>query len=190
LSEESDEELIARCASGDGRGMDVLVGRYHGKLLEFAVRQLSDREAAADIAQTTLVRAFRSAAGFRARSSFRTWLYAIELNLIREELRKRKRRSESMISELPDGDNAEAEWPEEGESPEDATLRRVKSQSLWEAVGKLSRDQRTAVVLKFRGELTYDEIAEAMGAPSGTAKSWVHYALKSLRKLIEPEDKL
>lgn len=170
--------------------MDLLVGRYHGKLLEFCLRQLVDRETSADIAQTALVRAFRSAAGFRGRSSFRTWLYTIALNQVREELRKRRRRGESLLSEMTDETYEEPEWVSEEASPEDAALRSAESKELWRAVGELSYEHRSALILKFRAGLTYDEIAEVMGAPSGTVKSWVHYALKSLRKVLRAEDML
>ncbi len=190
MTGQSDEELIAQCASGNGRGMDVLVGRYHGKLLEFCLRQLGDRETSADIAQSALVRAFRSAAAFAGRSSFRTWLYTIALNLVREELRKRKRRGESLLSEITDEAAEEPEWVSQDLSPEDAVLKSAESRELWRAVDGLSYEHRSALILKFRAGLTYDEIGEVMRAPSGTVKSWVHYALKSLRKSLGAEDML
>ena len=46
----TDEELIARCARGDRRAMDALVSRHHPKLIDFALRHLRDRDAAAAIA--------------------------------------------------------------------------------------------------------------------------------------------
>lgn len=190
MTGQSDEELITQCASGDGRAMDVLVGRYHGKLIEFCLKQLGDRETSADIAQSALVRAFRSAAAFAGRSSFRTWLYTIALNLVREELRKHKRRGESLICEVTDETDEEPEWASEDESPEGAALRSIQSAELWRAVAGLSCEHRSALILKFRAGLTYEEIAEIMSAPSGTVKSWVHYAIKSLRKSLGAEDML
>ena len=44
------------------------------------------------------------------------------------------------------------------------------------------------MIFKFRLDLTYDEIAEVMGSPSGTVKSWIHYALKALRKSLVCEE--
>lgn len=169
--------------------MDVLVSRYHGKLLDFALRHLGDREASADIAQATLVRVFQFAATFRHKSSFRTWLYAIALNLIREELRRRKRRGESLLSEMADSQDSEAEWTSREESAEDAALDRIESVALWRAVEDLPERHRGAVILRFRLDLTYDEISEVMGAPTGTVKSWIHYALKALSKSLECEER-
>ena len=176
-----DEELMALSACGSRQAMDEIASRYHGKLLDFACRRLGDREASADIAQCALVRAFESAGSFRLQSSFRTWLYAIALNLIRDEWRRRKQRRESLSSEIEGVDDfIEAQAP----SPERLALDGIAADELWQQVGGLSEDWGMAVTLKFHHGLTYEEVAEVMGAPSGTVKSWVHYALKELRKRL------
>ena len=167
--------------------MDGLVSRYHSKILELALRHLRDREASADVAQACLVRAYQSAASYRGKSRFRTWLYAIALNLIREEARKRKRRGESLESEMAD-DCSEAHWTGADGSAEEVALQRYQSNALWLAVGDLSEQHRSTVIMRFRLGLSYDEIAEVMGAPSGTVKSWLHYALRALRKSLGNED--
>lgn len=170
--------------------MDGLVLRYHGKLLDFALRHLRDREASADVAQACLVKVYQVAGSYQGRSSFRTWLYAIALNLIRDEARKRKRRGESLASEMADEGSSEHEWAAGDDSAEDVALGRIESIALWSAVGDLPEQHSSAVILRFRLGLTHDEIAEAMGAPSGTVKSWLHYALKSLRKSLASEDQI
>ncbi|MCX6346282.1 MAG: RNA polymerase sigma factor [Armatimonadetes bacterium] len=176
----SDEELIARCKNGDRRAIDVLVVRYHGNLLDFALRQLSDRDAAADIAQAALIRAFESVASYNpVRATFRTWLYTIAMNLIREDFRKRLRRNEASLDIV-------MEIADEGVSIEDEVADHIESEELWSNVCRLREEHRSALLLRFRQGLSYDEIADVMGAPSGTVKSWVHYALRSLKKLLEP----
>ena len=177
----SDEELTARCAGGDRTAMDVLVGRYHAQLLDFAYRRLRDRDAAADIAQTALARAFQSAASYRPGASFRTWLYTIALNLVRDEWRRRRVRKESPL--------AETEPASDSHSPEDAAVDRMDASALWESVAALPEDRACAVVLKFRHGLTYEEIAEVMRAPVGTIKSWVHHGLRALRESLDSEER-
>lgn len=185
----SDEELMVKCAHGDRCAMDVLVSRYHGKLLDFAFRHLQDRETAADIAQTTLVRAFEGAGGYRLKASFRTWLYTIAMNLVRDEFRRRRTRKESLSSDSEAVEallEGTAEALDSGSSPEDAALNQAMSSELWQAVDRLGTKAKSALILKFRDGLTYEEIAEVMRAPVGTVKSWVHYALKDLRKSLTP----
>lgn len=179
----ADEQLITRCASGDRCAMDVLVSRYYGRVLDFALRHLSDRDASADIAQLALLKVFQSAGSFRGQSSFRTWLYAIALNLVRDDARRRKRKGESLFSDL--GGGAEDMSP-----VDDGMLGRTDAIALWQAVDRLPDQHRTAVILRFRADLTYEEISEVTGVSSGTAKSWIHYALKALRKSVDSEEEI
>jgi RNA polymerase sigma-70 factor, ECF subfamily len=182
VSQMPDEELVARCGRGDRRAMDELVSRYHGKLLDFVFRSLGDRETAADIAQSTFIRVFQAAASYRATASFKTWLYTVALNLVRDEFRRRGARVETISSDFDELSGQEID------SPELSVLDRMSSVEIWTAVDKLRDDHRSAIILKFRQELTYDEIAEVMGAKAGTVKSWVHYGLKTLRQSLEPTD--
>lgn len=182
MGQVADEELIIRCASGDRGAMDMLVSRHYGKLLDFALRHLRDREASADVAQVTLLKVFQSADSFRGQSSFRTWLYAIALNVVRDHARSRKRKDESLLSDFTDGD------VENFGPAEDAALDQIDCITLWQSVEDLPEQHRTAVILRFRVELTYEEIADVTGVSSGTAKSWIHYALKALRKSVKSEE--
>ena len=183
MSQLTDEELITQCARGDRGAMDVLVGRYHAKLLDFAVRHVHNREAAADVAQATLVRIYERAGSFQAIASFRAWMYAVALNCVRDAYRKRRAKRESLSSEIEDS----SDWtePASEESPEDLAVEAADSAGLWDAVDELPERQRTAVLLRFRQQLSYDEIAAVTGAPVGTTRSWIHHALKRLRKSLE-----
>jgi RNA polymerase sigma-70 factor (ECF subfamily) len=181
----SDEELVGRCARGDRHAMDLLVSRYHSKLLDFAFRHLRNRDLAADVAQATLVRVFECAGSYRLTSSFKTWIYAIALNLIRDHCRRRLVRNESLSSELEsDESSGQSEIADSGSSPEQLAIEGAVSSEIWDAVGALGENPRMAIILRFRHGLTYDEIAETMGVPSGTVKSWIHYALKALRRSL------
>ena len=181
MNDSSDEELAARCARGDRRAMDVLVSRYHARLLDFALRRLGNREAAADIAQETFVRVFKSIATYRPRASFGTWVYTITLNLIRDESRKQRMRRESLSSDVDAELIANASQP----TPERAAISQAESDELWQAVRELPENHASAILLRFREGLQYAEIAEIMSAPAGTVRSWVHHALKALRGTLE-----
>ena len=181
----SDEELAARCARGDRRAMDVLVSRYHSRLLDFAFRRLGHRETAADIAQTTFVRVFESVGKYRPRASFRTWMYTIALNLIRDEFRKQRARRESLSCDVEA--DVVGNRPEDttDSAPEPAAISQAESDELWQAVRELPENHASAILLRFREGLQYAEIAEIMSAPAGTVRSWVHHALKALRGTLE-----
>jgi RNA polymerase sigma-70 factor (ECF subfamily) len=184
----TDEELIARCANGDRGAMDVLVSRYHAKLLDFALRHLNDREASADIAQATLVRVFQNARSYHVKASFKTWLYTVALNQIRDEYRRRGRKRESLAISAEECGTAVEDLPdksENGQSPEGRLVKQTEAAAVWKAVDTLRDNQRSAIIMRFRHGLKYEEIAAVMGVPSGTARSLVHYGLKALRRPLE-----
>jgi len=184
----TDEDLIARCADGDRSAMDVLVSRYHAKLLDLALRHLNDREASADVAQATLVRVFQNAGSYQVRASFKTWLYTVALNQIRDEYRRRGRKRESLAISAEECGKALEDLPdksEDGQSPEDRVVRQTEAAAVWKAVDTLSDNQRSAIIMRFRHGLKYEEIAAVMGVPSGTARSLVHHGLKALRRPLE-----
>lgn len=177
-SHHSDEELIAQCADGDIRAMDILVSRYHAKLLDFVYRHIYDREAAADITQAALLNAFKAANRYIHKAAFKTWLYTIALNLTRDELRRRRVSKETVdpdIGEYLDSD-----------SPADTALANIVGEQVWDAVSELNENVRTAILLKFRHQMTYEEISAVIGAPTGTVKSWIHHGLRKLRETLRP----
>jgi RNA polymerase sigma-70 factor (ECF subfamily) len=176
--EPSDEELIASCRSGDGPAMDLLVSRYYDRLYGFAYRMLREREAAEDVAQEALLRAYRSAACFRAEGQFSAWLLAITANLCRTELRQRSRRpdySGEPVVELEAPGSVEAD-----------ALQRLQGHEVYRALDLLSPEHRLVVLLFYFEELTQPEIARVCGCAVGTVKSRLHYALARLRRLLQP----
>jgi RNA polymerase sigma-70 factor, ECF subfamily len=164
--------------------MDELVSRYHGRLLDFAFRRLGDRESAADIAQSVLLKVFESAARYEPKGTFRAWVYTIALNMIRDEARKVRARRECFVPDI----NEELPPQAEAHSLEQEAFYRMRSADIWGAVADLREDHKVALILRFREGLSYDEIAQVMDAPSGTVRSWIHYAMRTLRKSLATMD--
>jgi RNA polymerase sigma-70 factor (ECF subfamily) len=93
--------------------------------------------------------------------------------------------SESLASEIDQGETLRV-CSELGGSPEQKALDKLFSAEVWGAVKELSDDQQIALILRFRHDLSYEEIALIMGSPSGTVRSWVHHALRKLRDKLSP----
>src|SRR5512145_1399504 len=88
---DEDLELLDKAASGDREAFDDLVRKHQKALYSMLYRMVSDQDDAADILQKTLVKAFTGIRGFERRSSFRTWLYQIAINLAKNLYRDRAR---------------------------------------------------------------------------------------------------
>jgi RNA polymerase sigma-70 factor, ECF subfamily len=162
---------------------DEVVRVYRPRILRFLLSSLTDRDAAETLTQETFLKAWAARHQFRGESSLSTWLTRIAVNLMRDHLRSRslrfwqKTRGSSLdvldISDwIPDGHS----------SPESQVVARNQVAAVWEAVDKLSAQQRSVFVLRFVEEMELEEISEALGMNLSTVKSHLYRALGILRE--------
>lgn len=129
---------------------------------------------AEDLAQQTLMQAYRSWAKVSRADVPAAYLRRIQTNLYISHQRPRKRRLEILTDEPPEPPST----PEVG--PEDRM-------ELWPHVASLPPRQRAVVVLRYYERLSEREIAEVLGCSTGNVKSTAHHALNTLRAAIDPE---
>ena len=134
-----------------------------------------DRARAEDIAQETLLRAWRHLSVLdNSRGQVRAWLFTVARNLVVDEWRSRRFNSELTVAEVSDTADL-------GDSTDQLLLSWVVA----EAVTKLSPDHRAVLVeCYYRGSSVADA-ARQLGIPEGTVKSRTHYALRALRLALE-----
>ena len=96
----SDEVLIKKFQDGDISAYNQIVYRYKDRLLNFIYRFLNDMDRSEDLVQDTLIKLYTHKNSYKEIAKFSTWLYTIDANLARTELRKLKRRKTFSITEL------------------------------------------------------------------------------------------
>lgn len=164
---ESDAALVERCLAGDPLGMRALVERFQGIVFALCYRMLSHREDAEDVAQEVFVRAFRSLHGWDDGRPLKPWLLAIAANRCRTALEKRSR--------APKASDFVEHAAESGPSPTGELAEELQL-----AIETLRDDYRTCFILFHQQELSCLEIAEIMGCPEGTIKTWLYRARREL----------
>lgn len=191
-SREADEVAIERVLAGDREAFGVLVDRHGSRIHGAILRMVGDREAADDLAQETLLRAWRALGSFRRGSAFYTWLYAIARNQVLSEWRRRRSvKGQAMLPIGPgpsDDPDAGVQPASPGPGPGEEAARRDDAQRVHEALGHLDEEFREAVVLRDLDGLSYEEIAEATGAPVGTVRSRIHRGRAVLRERLLAEE--
>jgi RNA polymerase sigma-70 factor (ECF subfamily) len=182
-----DRALVAATLSGNLDSFNHLVELYQDMLYGLCYRVVGDRETAADAAQEAFLNAYRNLARFRG-DSFRSWLTRIALNAATDILRIRKRRPADPYPEWED----ETWQPpaDESSSPERTTLLNYRSRAIARAMGHITLDQRTAIVLFDVEGYDYQEIADMTGVSLGTVKSRIHRGRLALRDLLAPDMEL
>ncbi|HEY8259564.1 MAG TPA: sigma-70 family RNA polymerase sigma factor [Gemmatimonadales bacterium] len=171
----SDHALVAAYRSGDDRAASELVRRHAAAVGRFLFSSGAGTSEVDDLVQETLFKAFRALEGWRGEASFRSWLFTISGNLLKDEFRKRKGRQMLSIDDrdLPDrsdpaGDLAASEAQER----------------LREGLSTLPRLQREVFLLRAQEGTEYEEIARALGTTPGAARVHYHHAVKRLKELV------
>ncbi|MDB5308702.1 MAG: sigE 45 [Gemmataceae bacterium] len=178
----SDAALLDRFARGDRAALDDLFRRYRAVAYRVAYRLLGREADALDAVQDGFIKALTHLDRFRGHSSFKTWLLRIVSNAALDLGRQRKRdgwndRPQAVVS--PDRAGPD------GQPPPDADLERADIRRVIEAaLAQLPAAQRQTFVLHVDGELSYREVADALGISIGTVMSRLFYARQKLKTLL------
>ncbi len=176
----SDEVLFHR---GDKESLGILINRYQKTLYGLLVHVTGgDESLAEDLFQEAFVRAVRGAKTFDRNRSFKSWITAIALNLVRDDVRKRKLRGE-----VPLGEGGPEEQAAVGDQPGELAEHRDEVERVHAALSGLTEKEREVVLLHFYQGLTLSEAAEVLSVPLGTVKSRLHGALVRLKGLLRSE---
>lgn len=175
-----DAELVRRASAGDGSAFEALVLRYEIPLRKLVYGYVLDWELAEDVAQDAFLLAYRKLDSLGESAAFKSWLYRIAINRAHDELRRAARWRLRMDRNVRD--EALAELPAAG--AESAVEARVLRRALVRGLARLSKTQRTAVVLKDVVGMKYVEIAELLDCPTGTVQIRVHRGRRRLRRLL------
>jgi RNA polymerase sigma-70 factor (ECF subfamily) len=175
LETPSDHALAAAYRAGDEGAAAELVRRHAPAMGRFLYSSGASRDEIDDLVQETFFRAFRRLDGWRGEASFRSWLFAIASNALRDEYRRRKGRQMLSIEDrdLPDAADPHA----------DLTAAET-AERLRQGVAALPRLQREVFLLRSQQGTGYVEIAAALGTTPGAARVHYHHAVKRLKELV------
>jgi RNA polymerase sigma-70 factor (ECF subfamily) len=170
---ELDSHTLDAFRSGDPEAQRCVYDRYADRVYSIALHYLKgDHAAAKDAAQEAFVRMFRGAASFRSDSRLSTWLYRIVVNACIDELRRRRR--VVLFGDLPPAIHPTVE----------ATPAAGPDADVAAAIARLSPKLRMAVVLRYYEDLSYEEMAVALGCTPGTVASRLSRAHAALARAL------
>jgi RNA polymerase sigma-70 factor (ECF subfamily) len=170
-------DLLAKAQGGNLFAFEEIVKRYQRRVYAVALRIVRRHEVADDVAQEAFIRAHQALASFDLARPFGPWISRIAANLAVNHVRSPQAREEA----LPQGHD---ETPARGQSPLDGLLERESHGVLERAMASLPAEQRAVFVLRVTEELSYQEIAEALGLSIGTVMSRLFRARERLRRSL------
>ena len=180
----TDEELIASFQNGNEQAYIELVRRYRDRLMTFVFRFLGDMELSEDIVQDTMIKLYTHKHYYKEIAKFSTWIYTIAGNLAKTELRKRKRRKVTLLSQM-NTDDRKYEIPSTELQSEDIVQGEYIERYIQKAILQLPLHFRTVVILRDIQELSYEEISKIVNVPLGTVKSRINRARLQLQQTLK-----
>jgi len=181
-----DADLVSQARAGDGDARNELVRRYRTPAFRFALQLTGHREDALDVTQDSMLRFLDTLDLFDGDRPIQPWLFRIVRNKAYDLGRRQKvRRAESLEDLLERGMPPPVQaMPHPVERLELNELRR----EVWKALNMLNETQREILVLREYQDLSYGEISEVLGVPTGTVMSRLHRARHALRDLLSGEE--
>ena len=185
---DTDQMLVERVKKGDKNAFELLVAKYHHKVIRLVSRLVHDAAEVEDVAQDAFIKAYRAMANFRGESAFYTWLYRIAVNTAKRHLADQSRTAAETIDANPEDAELfeEASGLRDMNTPESILMSREIAQTVSAAMDKLPEDLRTAITLREMDGLSYEDIAVMMNCPVGTVRSRIFRAREAIAVQLKP----
>lgn len=158
---------------------EALVRAHYARVYNFLLWLCGNAQDAEDLCQETFIKVWKNLHRFRGKSSALTWILRIARNTYLDGARRNQR---DCLAQSHD-DKTEC-LPDPGASPSEKLAEKERAEKLVDALARLPEPIRSAVVLHYREELSYRQLALAMEIPVGTAKYHVSEGLRQLRELL------
>lgn len=155
-----------------------MIAQHHGSIFAFLYRMTGDPALSEELQQEVFLRAMRAGERYRAVGKLSTWLFTIAANLVRDQFRRASR------APLPlEYDSTGPPAP----SAEEVALAGEEVARLRQALLQLPIEYRSTLILRYYHDLSYAEIAQALGCPVGTVRSRLHNGVERLKVLMQEE---
>ena len=167
-----DFRLVQKARSGHSMAFGKLVEKYQDRILDLVYDFTGDYDKAKDIAQDVFLKVFVKISSFEGKSNFATWLHRVAINTCLDELKKTKKKSFLIFSDSDEMDRIEDKSLVDNNEVPDIDLK----------MNKLSKQQRTAIILRFYNDMTIDEISQIMDCSDNTVRTHIYRAVEKLKK--------
>jgi RNA polymerase sigma-70 factor (ECF subfamily) len=184
MDQKTDKELMRLICNKNSEALKMLYRRYEIKIFNFILRYTGSRETAQELIQETFTRIWFAAHTFdQQKRNFKGWLYAIALNLTRNEMSKKEYTYHFLDADEIRDIHHHSELIE-SRGPNSIMEQKELKHSIINALGKLEPHLREVIIMKNFQQLKFREIAEATSLPESTLKARYHRAIARLKNYL------
>ncbi len=167
--------IVAGCRRGDSRCFSQVVDMYSGRCYGYFYRLTGNSDVSDELLSELFVKLVEKIGSYKG-GSFEGWLFKIASNIFHDHLRS-KQRQKKLLETQKNQLESEVGTEKQSEGEQFDKLQRQ--------LGKLDKDTKELIMLRFYGQLSFKEIAQMRSEPIGTTLAKTHRGLKKLRVLME-----
>lgn len=186
FGDDNEKLLLDQAREGDMAAFQTLFEQQRGLLHGLAYRLVGPSDCD-DVVMDACLRAWQALPEFKGYGGWPGWLCRIVRNCAMDELRRRKRRNEDIVSKDDDEHQETAEniADPHAASPADLAVSRDLGEIINRALQELSQEHRTTMLLREVDGMSYLDIARLTGVNIGTVMSRLFNARRKLRRILE-----
>lgn len=181
VSDDLESATIARARAGDNQAFSRLVAAYQAPLYHLCYRMLGNAHDAEEAAQEAFLRAYTRLNSYDPCRPFKTWLFAIAHHYCIDCLRRRRLIWLSLDDEP---ELQPAAWRAATPTPEEQALRSERKADVQTALDALPAKDRSALIMRYWYDLSYEEIAQTTASTVSAVKSRLHRARCALAPMM------
>jgi RNA polymerase sigma-70 factor (ECF subfamily) len=174
--------LVEQAREGNRAAFEQLVGLFQGDIFRMVYYRMRSSMDAEDVTQEVFIQAYKNLPRLKSAERFRSWLFKIALNRVRDFARKKKFRA--FFSTLDNSDRAAPSYEETRDQPQ--ALDNLMARDFWKQIGlfldKLSRMEREVFMLRFMDYLSIKEISQALGKNESTVKTHLYRSVAKFKR--------
>jgi len=185
--DKSDNQLIEEFLSGEQKNLEILIDRYLKIIFNYVQKTTGDSSETEDIVQEVFVKVWKNINKFNLNQNFKTWIFTIARNTTIDWLRKKKSILFSELKSIDDeGDEKsfEENIADLGPLPNEIFERKELTSELEKMLSKIKPAFKEIIILRYKEDMTFQEISEVTGKPLNTVKSQCRRALQQLRNIM------
>ncbi|MNO36007.1 ECF RNA polymerase sigma factor SigW [compost metagenome] len=179
VEKENERQWILNVLDGHKEDYSYLVDRYKNKIYGLLRGMGASDQDAQDITQETFIKAYRKLASHDLDRNFAAWLYTIATNLLKD-LWKKDRPTASLPDNLTERSLSD--------SPEEAFIRTEHRTELLDLMQKLPPNYRTALLLRYTNDLSYEEMCTLLEVPLSKIQNDLYRAKQRLKKIMTHQE--
>lgn len=172
--------IIKNAQAGEREAMEHIIATYNDQIFRMLFYRINSWNDAQDLTQETFIKAFKNIKQLKQAEKFKSWLYSIALNLVKDFYRKKKLLS--FFGQSTDLEKLIKYNPHSGNKSNLIKAKEFGEEIKKKYTGFLSRNEKQIFLLKYIDDLTIHEIAQTLNKNENTVKTHLYRSIKKIKK--------